>query len=80
MSDARVPTAHPLTRREMQVAERIARGLTTRQIAAELGITPGVVRMYVTRAAGKIPGDLPAQLRIRHWYLGGETVRVLRSD
>jgi DNA-binding NarL/FixJ family response regulator len=37
----------PLTRREQQVAEGVARGLSNRQIAAELGISSETVKRHL---------------------------------
>jgi DNA-binding NarL/FixJ family response regulator len=37
----------PLTRREQQVADAVGRGLTNRQIGAELGISPETVKRHL---------------------------------
>jgi DNA-binding NarL/FixJ family response regulator len=39
-----------MTRRQEQVALLLARGWTTAQVAAELGIAPGTVHAHVARA------------------------------
>jgi DNA-binding NarL/FixJ family response regulator len=43
-----------LTRRELEVVERIALGLTNKQIARELNISPATVKVHVERLIGKL--------------------------
>jgi DNA-binding NarL/FixJ family response regulator len=43
-----------LTRREQQVAEAAARGLTNRQIAAEFGISAETVKRHLAVIYGKL--------------------------
>jgi DNA-binding NarL/FixJ family response regulator len=43
-----------LTRRELEVVERIALGLTNKQIARELDISPATVKVHVERLIGKL--------------------------
>jgi DNA-binding CsgD family transcriptional regulator len=43
-----------LTPRERRTVELVARGWSTREIAAEFGVTPKAVRMYIWRACDKI--------------------------
>jgi len=76
----RAPTAHPLTVRELQVAELVAAGLAFREIGKRLGISECTAKATVARAGAKIPGDLPLRLRITHWYHGGERVTVRRAE
>jgi DNA-binding NarL/FixJ family response regulator len=45
----------PLTAREEQVAECVGRGLSYRDIAAKLGISPFTVRAHVVAIAAKLP-------------------------
>jgi predicted ATPase/DNA-binding CsgD family transcriptional regulator len=52
----------PLTRRESEVAMLAARGLTDRQIAAELVITEGTVGVHLERIFGKLGIRSRAQL------------------
>jgi non-specific serine/threonine protein kinase len=52
----------PLTRRESEVAVLAARGLTDRQIAAELVITEGTVGVHLERIFGKLGIRSRAQL------------------
>jgi DNA-binding NarL/FixJ family response regulator len=46
--------AEPLTAREREVLERVARGMTDRQIAAELGVSDVTVRRHAASAARKL--------------------------
>ena len=43
-----------LTRREQQIAEHVARGLTNRQIAAECGISPETVKRHLASIYDKL--------------------------
>ncbi|HWI16402.1 MAG TPA: helix-turn-helix transcriptional regulator [Vicinamibacterales bacterium] len=43
-----------LTRREQQVADAVARGLTNRQIAAEFGISSETVKQHLSSIYGKL--------------------------
>jgi ATP/maltotriose-dependent transcriptional regulator MalT len=52
LDDARLPS--PLTQRELQVTRLAARGLSNRQIAAELGISVRTVETHVQRAYNKL--------------------------
>jgi DNA-binding CsgD family transcriptional regulator len=45
---------HRLTERERQIVVLTERGLTSRQIAAELGIAVGTVRTHMSRALAKL--------------------------
>lgn len=58
---AMAPTAGPrpddlarLTPRERQVLERVARGLTNKEIARDLGIGPGTVKAHVEKLIAKL--------------------------
>lgn len=44
----------PLTRREQQIAEHVARGLTNRQIAAECGISAETVKRHLASIYDKL--------------------------
>ena len=48
--------ASPLTRRETEVLERAATGMTTEQIGTELFLSPTTVRNYLSNAITKIGG------------------------
>ena len=48
------PMLEVLTRREQQIAEHVARGLTNRQIAAECGISPETVKRHLASIYDKL--------------------------
>jgi DNA-binding CsgD family transcriptional regulator len=52
--DAAVPTSTPLTPRELAVLRLVARGLTNRQIGAELYISEKTVSVHLSRAMAKL--------------------------
>ena len=54
--------ARPLTARELAVAHRIARGLTNKQIAAELVIAEGTADRHVSNILGKLGFSSRAQV------------------
>lgn len=53
-----------LSKREQQVADLLAAGLSTVQVALRLGVTLDTVRTHIKRAAVKLPGDGPAIVRV----------------
>jgi non-specific serine/threonine protein kinase len=57
--------AGPLTAREQEVAALIARGMTNKEIAAELVIAPGTVRIHVERILGKL--DFRSRAQVAAW-------------
>ncbi|THV40497.1 helix-turn-helix transcriptional regulator [Glycomyces buryatensis] len=52
--DVAVPTSSPLTPRELAVLRLVARGLTNRQIGAELFISEKTVSVHLSRAMSKL--------------------------
>jgi DNA-binding NarL/FixJ family response regulator len=52
----------PLTRRELEVARLLGRGLTNRQIADALVITPGTASNYVQRVLDRLGFHTRAQV------------------
>ena len=60
--------ACPLTARELEVAKLIARGLTNKQIAAELVIAEGTADRHVSNILGKLGFSTRAQ--VAAWAAG----------
>ena len=52
--DMKEEEKNPLTEREVQVLKLVAEGKTTKQIAAELFLSPGTVRNYVSTILDKL--------------------------
>ena len=55
-----------LTRREQQIADAVARGLTNRQIAAEFGISAETVKQHLSSVYGKlaVPGRVMLAIHV----------------
>ena len=65
-SQSRVETpAEPLTGREREIATLVAHGLSNRQIAERLAISPGTVRAHVQHILGKL--KVPKRAAIGAW-------------
>lgn len=60
----------PLSPREFEVAERIARGRSLKEIAAELGIGTMTVGSYMGSICAKIdpPDGCPPRIAIAVWW------------
>jgi DNA-binding NarL/FixJ family response regulator len=61
------PRRTPLSPREWDVAQLIARGCTNQQIAAQLVLTPGTVANHVAHILTKL--DLRSRTQIAVWVL-----------
>jgi DNA-binding NarL/FixJ family response regulator len=61
-----------LTRRQAEVAARVARGLTTKEIAADLEISVETVRQHVREAAQRLPGPAYPRFRLALWFFSIE--------
>jgi NarL family two-component system response regulator LiaR len=48
------PTPDPLTEREMEVLRLVAQGKSNREIADDLTVTEGTVRVHVSNILGKL--------------------------
>jgi NarL family two-component system response regulator LiaR len=48
------PTPDPLTRRELDVLRLVAQGLANQEIAAQLSLSAGTVRIHVSNILGKL--------------------------
>jgi predicted ATPase/DNA-binding CsgD family transcriptional regulator len=57
----------PLTRREVEVAALVARGLTNKQIAAELTISEGTVGVHLEHIFGKL--ELRSRAQLAAWVV-----------
>jgi non-specific serine/threonine protein kinase len=57
-----------LTRREREVAELVAQGLTNPQIAERLFVSPGTVRGHVEHILGKL--GLTSRVQVATWIVG----------
>lgn len=66
----RVPLRRDLTRMETVVVSLLALGYNYKQIARMLDVSYQCVKFHCLSAAAKIPGDLPAQTRVRVWFRG----------
>jgi DNA-binding NarL/FixJ family response regulator len=63
-----VDRPNPLTRRENEVAAAVARGLTNRQIAAELVISEGTVGVHLEHIFGKL--EIRSRAQLAAWVVG----------
>lgn len=59
----------PLTARQAQVAERVAHGLSNKEVARELGLSEETVRVHVREAAERLPGTTYPRHRLTLWFL-----------
>lgn len=67
----RVPPSRPLTPAERVIADALAGpAVTNREIATTLGISSLTVKNHIERIALKLPGDLPAKMRVTLWARG----------
>ena len=64
------PTANPLTAREQEVLQHLARGSTNRAIALELGITQHTVKFHVNAIMGKLGAQSRTEAVVRATRLG----------
>jgi DNA-binding NarL/FixJ family response regulator len=61
----------PLTERQAQIAELVARGLPDKQIAQETGLAIDTVRHHIQAAAARLPGDTTPRHKLIVLFLGG---------
>jgi DNA-binding CsgD family transcriptional regulator len=61
-----------LTRRQQQVGELVARGLTAREIGRALGMKPATANQHIRAAAERIGGETTPRHRLTVWFLLGE--------
>jgi non-specific serine/threonine protein kinase len=61
------PRGSALTPRELEITEFVAQGLTNRQIAEHLFISPGTVRIHVERILSKL--GRTSRVQIATWVV-----------
>lgn len=73
-----VPQREPgrLTPRQMQVCELLSQGMTNKQIADRLGLTPGTVKVFISRDIFVRLG-LTSRLAVALWYRSVERQSAL---
>jgi two-component system nitrate/nitrite response regulator NarL len=64
-AEERAASAPPLTRRERELIELVRQGLRNRDIAAELGVTEGTVKVYLHAIFDKFRVDNRTELALR---------------
>lgn len=58
----------PLTQRQAEIAERVARGLTNKEIAQDIGVSIETVRVHIREAAARLPGKDWPRHRLTLWF------------
>lgn len=74
----RAPLRAPLTRSQAACAILLAHGHNYADIGERLGTGRAAAKFHIHAAAKKIPGDLPAQMRVVFWVRGA-TVEMLEG-
>jgi ATP/maltotriose-dependent transcriptional regulator MalT len=69
-SDPQPTSAEPLTRREIEVLALVAKGLTNREIAQRLIITPGTAKVHISNIYGKLSVNRRVQAVAKAQELG----------
>ena len=64
-AEERAASAPPLTRRERELVELVRQGLRNRDIAAELGVTEGTVKVYLHAIFDKFRVESRTELALR---------------
>ena len=57
-----------MTPREMEVATRVAKGMSTKSIACDLGVSEETVKTHIRQAAERLGGDTPPRHRLTVWF------------
>ena len=57
-----------LTKRQAEVAERVAKGFSSKRIAHDLGLATRTVEEHIRVAAERLPGDGTPRHRIFLWF------------
>jgi DNA-binding NarL/FixJ family response regulator len=66
----RTPLRSPLTRAEAACALLLANGHNCADIGERLKVSRAAASYHIYNAAKKIPGDLPAQMKVVCWVRG----------
>lgn len=66
----RVPTYNRLSEMQFAVATLLGMGQSYKDIGTQLHIAVSTVKQHVDVAASRIPGDLPAKMRVVAWVRG----------
>lgn len=67
-----LPRLNVLTRRQREVAELVARGLSDKAIARELDCSVRTVEAHIAEAARRIEGEGRPRHRLTLWFLSPE--------
>ena len=70
-AELKAASAPPLTRRERELIELVRQGLRNRDIAAELGVTEGTVKVYLHAIFDKLQVENRTELALRSAQLIG---------
>lgn len=70
-AEAKAASVPPLTRRERELIELVRQGLRNRDIAAELGVTEGTVKVYLHAIFDKLKVENRTELALRSAELIG---------
>jgi len=65
----------PLTQRQAEVGQRVARGLPNKVIARELQISVSTVKRHIEEAAARLPGDSSPRHRLTMFF-----VNIVETD
>ena len=57
-----------LTPRQAEIAGLVARGMSTKAIASEAGISERTAEVHIQQAAQRIGGDTPPRHRLMLWF------------
>lgn len=57
-----------LSKRQAEIAERVALGMPDKVIAHEMDLAIDTVRMHVQRAAARLPGNARPRHKLTLWY------------
>lgn len=67
----RIKPEKPFSTMETLVGVMVGRGLEYEEIGQRLSISKSTVKMHAQRAAAKLPGKDPPQMKLQIWWRGG---------